>query len=60
MKCFNIYNILTLWVLSLLFPWAEPELVVKPPAPISGDPVMVEEEANLAQFSKESKSYDEG
>ena len=42
--------------MSLALPWAEPELVVKPPAPISGDPVKVEDEAYLAHFLKESKS----
>ena len=52
----SIQHILTLWVMSLLFPWAVPELNVKPPAPISGDPVKVEDEAYLAHFSKESKS----
>ena len=55
MKFFKINTVLTLWVMSLLSPWVEPELVVKPPAPISGDPVKVEEEAYLAHFSKESK-----
>ena len=57
MKCISIKNILivTVWGVGIILPWVHPELVVKPPAPISGDPVKVEEEAYLAHFSKESK-----
>ena len=48
-------NVLTLLLVSLLVPIVFPELKVKPPAPTTGDPVKVEEEAYLAHFSEESK-----
>ena len=51
----SIQNILSILLLSLLTPAVFPELKVKPPAPITGDPVVVEDEAYLAHFSKKSE-----
>ena len=50
-----IKNISLLGLVVILAPSVYPELKVKPPAPITGDPIEVEDEAYLAHFSKESK-----
>ena len=50
-----VTNFCLLLLVSLLIPSVLPELKVKPPAPIKGDPIEVEDKAYLAHFSKESE-----
>ena len=51
----SIKNVITLFLIAILAPSVFPELKVKTHAPISGDPIAMEDEAYLAHFSKEIK-----
>lgn len=49
----SIRNALTLVIIAILGPSVLPELKVKPPSPISGEPITAENEAYLAHFTKD-------
>ena len=50
-----VNNIWLFILVVILAPLVYPELKVKPLAPITGNPIGIEDEAYLAHFSKESK-----